>query len=153
MLCNIAQFGIFCAVFDFLVCHFLQALNIFMEWGILGDERSWRQPVASWFEAWWKSSVSVPYKADAPSQALLKEEAESKQGQPLASLPTPEKPALDTAFASAPANCGRAAAVLTRGSFREIAPKQTEQSEIDSVTKEIEIKIPQEASVSHSSRR
>ena len=124
-----------------------------MEWGILGDERSWRQPVASWFEVWRKSPVSALYKADAPARALLKEEAESKLGQPLASLAATEKPALDTAFSSAPANCGRAAAVMTRADPTETKSQKSMQLGADGVADEIDRKIPQEASVSHASRR
>ena len=122
-----------------------------MEWGILGDERSWRQPVASWFEAWWKSSVSVPCKADAPSEALRKEDAESKAGQPVASLANAEKPSLDTAFSSAPANCARGAAVLTRAGLRETDSQNRLQPLADCVAKEAE--IAQEASVSPFFRR
>lgn len=119
-----------------------------MEWGILGDERSWRQPIANWFEVWWKNSVSVPQTVDAPAQALLREEVESELGMSVANSATAEKPALDAAFSSAPANCGRAAAVLKGSSLIDTDSQNGMPPQTNSIAKDLDRRIPQEASVS-----
>lgn len=91
--------------------HVLQALNIFVEWGILGDESTWRQPILNWFELWWRSSVTLSHQRDVPSEPCLTEIAE----RALEKTQTPiseERPSLDVALSSAPATCSRAQACL-----------------------------------------
>lgn len=94
-----------------------QALNLFVEWGVLGDETSWKQPVRSWFDLWWKKAVSSrkqAYTSIAPPQELLEEAAKAEQEYAPNTGRALEKPSLDLALSSAPAACGRASAVLPR---------------------------------------
>jgi len=81
-----------------------------MDWGILGDEKSWRQPSQSWFELWWKQRLTPPNRT-APSQLLLEkaaaaEPAENSNG--VSSLEANRQGSLETALPAASATCGRA---------------------------------------------
>ena len=125
-----------------------------MEWGILGDETSWRQPRASWFEVWWKTRpVAVPYKGTALSRAIQKEEAEKELGQSLEKFATSERPALDAAFSSAPANCGRAEAVLSTASLLDTDSQDERLRGASGLSHELDMETSQKAPVRHLSRR
>lgn len=55
-----------------------------MDWGILGDQKSWRQPEQGrWFELWWKRSqqaeAPAPARAQPPPPQVLLEKAAAAQ--------------------------------------------------------------------------
>jgi hypothetical protein len=83
-----------------------------MDWGILGDEKSWRQPLeSSWFKLWWKQRLAPPIQT-TPSQLLLEkaaaaaEPAENSTGT--SSMEADHLESLETALPAASAACGRA---------------------------------------------
>lgn len=102
-----------------------QALNLFMEWGVLGDEASWKQPVSSWFELWWKQSVwwqDHRYAHGNPPEKLLQEAAKVEHGLEHDHDEAYEKPRLNLALSAAPAACGRAPASFPSSNREELEP-------------------------------
>lgn len=102
---------------DFIAI-FLQGLNSRLEWGVLGDENSWKQPIASWFGLWWKSFVATSepqHDTILPPQLLLHEAAKAKNSQTaMGQKPSmPKGVALEKILPAASAGCGRATAVLS----------------------------------------
>lgn len=61
-----------------------QALNMQVEWGVLGDEQSWKRPAAAWYELWWerllRRNAARRAQPELPAEDLVSKAAMVKSG-------------------------------------------------------------------------